>query len=63
MTELSCLLNTAIEKNSAPELMDLLAQALQLSEQQAEENQRLEQIIHDIRERDASKKCLCRGKA
>jgi len=39
----------------------LLTQAITLAKSQSEELESLSQIIRDIRERDARKKCLCRG--
>ncbi len=61
MNTLSQLLTHIREKNNNPELVDTLSESLQLAEQQAQEIQRLTQVISDIRERDARKKCLCRG--
>jgi len=69
MTTLITLLETAqtlVKDNNKAQ--ELLAQALCEANQLFEENQllrcdvnQLEQIIQDIRERDARKKCLCRG--
>lgn len=61
MNTLSQLLTHIREKNNNPELVDTLSESLQLAEQQAQEIQRLTQVISDIRERNARKKCLCRG--
>lgn len=69
MTTLMTLLETAqtqVKDNNKAQ--ELLAQALSETRQLLKENQllhskvnQLEQIIQDIRERDARKKCLCRG--
>ncbi len=61
MTELVEVLTRAIEVNVDVELSKLLQHTLRLATLQDQENQRLAQIINDIRERDASKNCLCRG--
>jgi hypothetical protein len=61
MKELTNLLNSAIETNTDPKLVEVLKRSQQLAEQQVQENQRLEKIISDIRKRDAQKNCLCRG--
>jgi len=69
MTTLMTLLETAqMQVKDNNKAQELLAQALSETRQLFEENQllhskvnQLEQIIQDIRERDARKKCLCRG--
>jgi len=69
MTTLMTLLETAqTQVKGNNKAQELLAQALSETRQLLEENQllhskvnQLEQIIQDIRERDARKKCLCRG--
>jgi|GEM_PF-4981260 len=71
MTTLMTLLETAqtqVKDNNKAQSLLTLAQALSEASQLLEENQllhskvnQLDQIIQDIRERDARKKCLCRG--
>jgi len=69
MTTLMTLLETAqTQVKGNNKAQELLAQALSETRQLLEENQllhskvnQLEQIIQDIRELDARKKCLCRG--
>jgi len=49
-------------KLTSPEIdQTLLTQAITLAKSQSEELESQLQIIRDIRERDARKKCLCRG--
>lgn len=63
MNDLLTLLKTAKNKNSDGEIDEILDQVLTHTLQLSQENSRLDNIIQDIRLRDASKICLCRGQS